>query len=361
MKLMASVRLTTARWLLLTTLTIPLLAQAADSDARSWLERMSKALTERNYDGRFIHSDNNQSETLRIVHRNLRGKITERLVSLDGSGREYIRTNTQVTCYMPDTRTVLVEHRPDSDALLTLIPEYRAGLEAYYDISVGAETMILGRRAQLLTVQPRDEFRYGYRLWLDADSAMPLKSQLFNHHGRIIEQVVFAELKLLEQIADSDLHHSVNATGYEWIRQEERRHTISAASIGWRVNNLPAGFKLRFTRLQSMAGSDAPVRHLVYSDGLATVSVFIEPMSKQDEPGSGLQRVGSAFAFHVDAAGYQVTAVGAVPLITVKSMVGSLTRESAQEMTQEAESEFAHQSDHDSSQSSSAQLQVTIK
>ena len=95
----------------------------AEGDARNWLERMSVSLTERNYDGRFIHSSDTQSETLRIVHRNVSGKITERLVSLDGSGREYIRTNTNTTCYMPDTRSVLVEDRSDNDGLLTLIPE----------------------------------------------------------------------------------------------------------------------------------------------------------------------------------------------------------------------------------------------
>lgn len=308
------------------------LSQAVESDAREWLERMSKALVERNYDGRFIHSSDDQSETLRIVHRNTKGKITERLVSLDGSGREYIRTNTEVTCYMPDTRSVLVESRPDSDALLSLIPAYRSGLEAYYDISAGPVVTILGRHAQLLTVQPRDEFRYGYRLWLDAETAMPLKSQLFSRKGRVIEQVAFAELSLRDKIPDSDLAPTVNATGYEWIRHEIRRRTVSQESVGWRVTNLPPGFRLQVTRLQPMVGSSVPVRHLVYSDGLATVSVFIEQVVSTAQ-GSGLQKVGSAFAFHADAQGYQVTAVGEVPAVTVKNMVGSLTRDEGQSLS----------------------------
>jgi sigma-E factor negative regulatory protein RseB len=302
----------------------------AEGDARSWLERMSASLTERNYDGRFIHSSDTQSETLRIVHRNVRGKITERLASLDGVGREYIRTNTSTTCYMPDTRTVLVEDRVDNDGLLTLIPEYRAGLENYYDITTGQETMILGRRAVLLTVQPRDEFRYGYRLWLDAETAMPLKSQMFNHHGKIVEQVAFAELSMKDTITDADLQTSLNSSGYTQLRHEVRRHFVAPDSIGWRVDNLPPGFKLKVTRLQSMAGSKNPVRHMVYSDGLATVSVFIEPANSKEDQGSGLQRVGSVFAFHTDNAGFQVTAVGEVPPVTVKTIVGSLTRATGQ-------------------------------
>lgn len=298
----------------------------AEGDARSWLQRMSASLTERNYDGRFIHSSDTQSETLRIVHRNEDGKVTERLVSLDGSGREYIRTNTSTTCYMPDTHTVLVEDRADNDGLLTLIPEYRQGLEDLYDINTGPETMILGRKAVLLTVQPRDEFRYGYRLWLDEETAMPLKSQLFNHHGKIVEQVVFAELTMKDSIPDSDLRSRIDTSGFTLLREKVRRHFISPESIGWRVNNLPPGFKLKVTRLQSMPGSKSPVRHMVYSDGLATVSVFIEPADGKDNEGSGLQRVGSVFAFHTDNSGYQVTAVGEVPPLTVKTIIGSLTR-----------------------------------
>jgi sigma-E factor negative regulatory protein RseB len=302
----------------------------AEGDARNWLERMSVSLTERNYDGRFIHSSDTQSETLRIVHRNAGGRVTERLVSLDGSGREYIRTSTNTTCYMPDTRSVLVEDRSDNDGLLTLIPEYRAGLENYYDITSGQETMILGRPAILVTVQPRDEYRYGYRLWLDAETAMPLKSQLFNHHGKIVEQVAFAELAMKDSIPDADLQTRLNTFGFSKVHQEVRRHFISPDSIGWHVSNLPPGFKLKVTRLQFMAGSKNPVRHMVYSDGLATVSVFIEPNNSSEDQGSGLQRVGSVFAFHTDNSGFQVTAVGEVPPLTVKSIVGSLTRDHGQ-------------------------------
>jgi sigma-E factor negative regulatory protein RseB len=303
--------------------------QAAEQDARSWLERMSKALVESNYDGRFIHSTGEQSETMRIVHRNVKGQITERLVSLDGSGREYVRTNIEVTYYMPDRRAVLVESRTDSEALLTLIPEYKPGLEAYYDISTGPVMKVLERKAQLVTVQPRDEYRYGYRLWLDAKTAMPLKSQLFDRRGRVVEQVAFAELALRDSVPDRDLATTVDTTGFEWTRHEIRRHTITLEDVGWRVQSLPPGFKLKVTRLQPVAGLDTPVRHLVYSDGLATVSMFIEQISVGSDSGSGLQRVGSAYAFHSDVQGYQITAVGEVPAVTVRNMVSSLTRQAA--------------------------------
>jgi sigma-E factor negative regulatory protein RseB len=300
---------------------------AAAFDARTWLERMSQALVERNYDGRFIHSTEMQSETMRIVHRNLQGKITERLVSLDGMGREYIRTNTEITYYMPDKRSVLVESRADSDGLLSLIPEYKPGLEAYYDLRIGPVSRVLERSAQLVIVQPRDEHRYGYRLWLDAETAMPLKSQLFDRQGRIIEQVAFAELSLRERISDAELRPGVNTAGYEWVRHEVRRRTVTQEVIGWRVENLPPGFKLKAARLQPVNDSDLPAKHLVFSDGLATVSVFIAPLNPKAEVNSGFHKVGATYAFHTDSLGYQVTAVGEVPAITLRDMVTSLTRQ----------------------------------
>ncbi|MGE0113622.1 MAG: MucB/RseB C-terminal domain-containing protein [Steroidobacteraceae bacterium] len=296
-------------------------------DARSWLERMSQALVERNYDGRFIHSTEMQSETLRIVHRNVGGKITERLVSLDGSGREYIRTNSEVTYYMPDRHAVLVERRADSDALLSLIPEYRPGLEAYYDIGTGPIMKVLERKAQLVLVQPRDEFRYGYRLWLDTETAMPLKSQLFDRHGRIIEQVAFAELAVRDHVMDRDLSPTVNTAGFDWIRHEVHHRTIAQEVVGWYVRNLPPGFKLKLTRLQPEMDSNAVARHLVYSDGLATVSMFISPASGSDACSPGLQKMGAAHAVCTDLQGYQITAVGEVPALTVKNMISSLVRE----------------------------------
>lgn len=307
---------------------VALAAQAGDSGAaRSWLERMAQSLSSRNYDGRFIHSSDTQSETLRIVHRSDGGKVIERLVSLDGSGREFIRTNTELTCYMPDKRTVLVESRSDSDALLALIPSYREGLEAYYDISMGQSLKVLGRKAQLITVQPRDDYRYGYRLWLDSESAMPLKSQLFDRYGRVIEQMAFAELKMLDAVADADLAPTVEAKGYQWIRHEIRKRTIPKDSIDWHVENLPPGFTLKVIRLQPVAGSDTPARHLVYSDGLATVSLFIEQQSAAGEHVTGFQKVGSTFAFVSSAQGYQVTGVGEVPAVTIQTMVKSLVHD----------------------------------
>lgn len=299
---------------------------AGDREAREWLERMSHSLSTRNYEGRFFRVRDSRSEAMRIIHRVERGKVTERLVSLDGSGREYIRNEAEVICYLPDQRTVLVEKRPADGTLLKTVPVYNEQLEANYSIELGAAMKTLGRRTQLILVKPRDQFRYGYRLWLDEETAMPLKSQLCDRNGNVIEQLLFAELHFRDRIPADSLKPAVSADGFRWLYQDAQQPRVRSASLTWNIRP-PAGFRLTAWRLQVMAGSSVPVQQLVYSDGLASVSVFIEPRSPQTEAIRGLAKVGAAFAYSLDVDGHQITAVGEVPAATVQAIAAGVTKE----------------------------------
>jgi sigma-E factor negative regulatory protein RseB len=175
-------------------------------------------------------------------------------------------------------------------------------------------------------VKPRDQYRYGYRLWLDHETAMPLKSQLCDSNGKVIEQLLFSELHFRERISADHLQPEVSAEGFRWLVQDTQEPGIRTASVGWKIR-LPAGFKLKTFRLQAMAGSSAPVEHLVYSDGLASVSVFIEPRSAQTQAMRGLAKVGAAFAYSRDLDGHQFTVVGEVPAETVQAIGSGVTKE----------------------------------
>ena len=304
-------------------------ANAADRVAREWLERMSESLATRNYDGRYLHVRNSVTQTMRIIHRVEKGKVTERLVSLDGSGREYIRNQNEVICYLPDRRTVLVEKRSDDRTLMTTVPLYNEQLEAHYSIERGAFRKALGRRTQVILVQPRDQYRYGYRLWLDDETAMPLMSQLCDRNGNVIEQIVFAELNFRDRIAADAVKPTVAAEGFRWVRQDAQEPRMANAPLGWNMPHLPSGFRVTTWRLQIIAGSNTPVRHVVLSDGLASVSVFIEPRSPQTEAMRGLAKVGAAFAYSRNLDGHQVTAVGEVPAATVEAIAEAVTKEEA--------------------------------
>jgi sigma-E factor negative regulatory protein RseB len=307
-------------------LAIPSYADDTTVEARLLLERMTKAIASRNYEGRFFHTSPVRSETMQIIHRVSGGKVVERLVSLDGSGREIIRDETKVVCYLPDRRTVLVEQRAGDTSLLSGLPSYSEDLARLYSIDVAHAGKVLGRATQLVSVRPRDQFRYGYRLWLDSDSAMPLKSQLCDSQGAVIEQIAFGELTVRASIAEDRVKPGISTEGFRWIRQDPPGTSMPQIVTSWHVLQLPSGFKLTVQRVQILAGSAAPVQHMVFSDGLASVSVFIEPLPSDDQM-RGLARVGSAFAFSRPVNGHQVTAVGEVPAATVEAIAESVSQD----------------------------------
>jgi sigma-E factor negative regulatory protein RseB len=305
-------------------------------DVRAWLEKMNQALATRNYDGTFFHLTEGRVETMRIVHRVKAGSVTERLQSLDGSGREFVRSNGELTCYLPDQHTVLVQPRVDHGPFLGSLPRFGSDVDQFYLIEALPATHVLGRAARVIAVHPKDQFRFGYRLWLDENSAMPLKTQLCDSRGQVIEQILFAHLDMPENIADADLTPAVNTEGMHWVRQGPAREAASSALAEYRASELPPGFRLTVSGVQTLGEASAPAAHLVYSDGLATVSVFVEaeappkpaaeqpPSAPAEPPMQGLARVGSGFAFSTVVQGHQVTAVGEVPAQTVEFIAHSV-------------------------------------
>ena len=348
---MTQPRLALAYWLVPCALvgallsTVPQSARGAD-DPRVWLQRMNKALATRNYDGTFFHISGGRVETMSIVHRVRSGRVTERLQSLDGSGREFVRANDELTCYLPDQHTVLVEPRQDRGPFLGSLPQFDATVSDFYRIEALPDTHILGRPTRVIAVNPKDQFRFGYRLWLDEKTAMPLKTQLCDSRGQVIEQIFFARLDMPESIPDSDLAPTVHTDGMRWVRQGASADNASAALAAYRASQLPPGFRLTVQGAQTIGGATAPASHLVYSDGLATVSVFIEQSSSDsgapsaldpqaqapEAPMQGLARVGSGYAFSTVVQGHQVTAVGEVPAQTVEFIAHSVKISSGAEI-----------------------------
>jgi len=324
----------------------PMNACAADDDPREWLEKMNHALATRNYDGTFLHLSDGRVETMRIVHRVRSGRVTERLLSLDGSGREFVRNNDELTCYLPDQHTILVEPRQEHGPFLGSLPQFGAGVNEFYRIDALSEGRVLGRPVRVIAVNPKDQFRFGYRLWLDERTAMPLKTQLCDSRGRVLEQIIFARLDMPESIADTDLAPSASTDGMRWVRQSAPGSAASGAPA-FRASELPPGFHLTVAGAQTLGGATAPASHLVYSDGLATVSVFVEaePVASAgpsadssnqtlaQPPMHGLSRLGSGYAFSTVVQGHQVTAFGEVPAETVEFIAHSVKSYSGSDLT----------------------------
>lgn len=308
--------------LALTALAAPAV-HAADDSPGDWLKRMTDALASLDYQGLFTHSTGTQSETMRIVHSVRDGRSTERLVSLDGSGREIVRTPEEVHLYLPDRRVVLVEPRSDEGSLLRALPAPGPKLDAVYTMSVRKGNRMLGRDVRILDIQPRDRYRYGYRLWLDEQTAMPLRSEVVDSQGHALEAIHFTQLEVGEAIDAGELEPQLDAAGYRWVRHGKRPEQ-RVAGASWQVRNVPPGFKLVATRLQAVPGQPMPVQHLIFSDGVASVSVFIEAGPAKGPVPPESTRVGSANAFTTQVGGHVVTAVGEVPADTVRDIATSL-------------------------------------
>lgn len=290
---------------------------ALGAEPREWLERMNHALTTRNYIGVFTHNHGGRVETLRIIHRVRGNDVSERLLALDGPGREFIREGNELTCYFPDKRTVLVEQRSPDGPLLGALPAIGESDSLVYDIRGGERERLLGRTTHVVELQPRDNYRYGYRLWIDEQTSMPLKTQLCAASGEVIEQIVFSNIDLPERIPDSMFKPQVDASNYKWYRPDQQVVNNSTPAL-WEAMNLPPGFRMTIRSAQSLPGSSEPVEHMVFTDGIASVSVFVEAQKTDAQPAAGPARVGSSSAFSTVVDGHQVTAVGEVPPSTVE-------------------------------------------
>jgi sigma-E factor negative regulatory protein RseB len=332
-------------------------AAAADADdSRQWLERMNQALVTRNYDGTFAFWQNGKVEMLRIIHRVKDGHVSERMVAL-GSGREIIRDGGELTRYLPDQKVVIVEKRSEQDPLFGNFPTFDQASTQFYDIKQLKRTRIYHRDARLISVTPRDEFRYGYRLWIDEGTAMPLRTELCDPRGRVIEQLVLAENKDFrinaKDIPDTAFQPEMSTQGFAWRRSEPDVGRVLANNLRdrWNATRLPPGFRNVMQAAQSMPGAAGRVEHFVFSDGLASVSVFVEtqvisgPASAADPnaprgpnvatsaqgvpmaapaSSSEVTQFGSTSAFSTVVEGRKITAVGEVPPETVRAIANSL-------------------------------------
>ncbi|HHQ14923.1 MAG TPA: hypothetical protein ENK16_07820, partial [Chromatiales bacterium] len=275
---------------------------AADQDPYAWLTRMARAVEQLNYRGALVHMHDGDADILHIVHRVDNGQVTERITALDGAGREIIRDDDQVTCILPDQQTVLVEPRDAHDRsqspLQGRLPDPGSFDAQNYDLDLFADGSVAGRKAVLLSIRPTDEYRYGYRIWLDEATGMPLKSQLRSADDTL-EQIMFTEVSIDTPIDEDAVRPSIDTGSYNWQRAVEASPVAEDDPAGqqWVAETLPPGFHAMAVRAKLMPGADMPTRQIVYTDGLATVSVFIEMGKEGQDEGEGLSTMGATNAY----------------------------------------------------------------
>jgi sigma-E factor negative regulatory protein RseB len=294
---------------------------SAGDDPRSWLMRMSVAVEELNYEGSLVHMHGGDADILRIVHRVQDGRVSERITAVDGKGREIIRNDDQVTCILPDQMAIHVEPRDararGQSPLQGSLPSVESLDDSLYRLNMDGGDTVAGRASTVLSVQPMDPYRYGYRLWLDEATAMPLKIQMRAEAGNVLEQIMFTEIRMPDTIPDAALEPSLNTEGFKMMLGAAVPDGEEMPTADWRAGDLPDGFMLTMVKSKYAPGAEMPTEQLVYSDGLAVVSVFIEA-ARTETAGDGASSMGAANAYTTSRDGHLITAVGEVPVRTVQ-------------------------------------------
>lgn len=301
-------------------------AALAGDAAHDWLMKINQAARMLNYEGVFVYQHENQLEAMRIFHKVDNGASRERLVSLNGAQREIIRDKHEVICYWPDKNSVMVEYRKaDSQSFPAILPERIQDLDDYYVMRLGNTERITGRLAQLVIVKPVDKYRYGYHLWADKETGLLLKADLLDTQGVILEQFMFTHINIGTNIPDSALAPSAAGKGMVWYREDVQKKT-NLAKPGWVATQLPKGFRLSAHISRQALMRKRPVEHLVYTDGLAAVSVFVEKHGADSKSFMlGPSRMGAVNALGSRSGNYQVMTVGEVPAETIALIGGSVT------------------------------------
>jgi len=291
----------------------------------AWLTKMASASRRLNYTGVFVYQHGATIETSRIAHYvNSAGGEFEKLETLDGPAREVIRTNDQVTRYLPNIKTVTIEKR-SARRFPALLPERLTnGVADNYSVRKAGVDRVAGYECQVVLLEPRDELRYGHQFCAEVGSGLPLRARTLNEKNEALESFAFTELRIGGSFNRDKVKSRYAASSKHWkVDRSALPVEETSAETGWVVANRPAGFKKITELKRSIAGRAAAVSHIVFSDGLAAVSVFIEPLPKAPV-GENLWHQGAVNIYMRPVADYLVTVLGEAPAATVMHIANSL-------------------------------------
>jgi len=252
-------------------------APGAGGDAMAWLQRAQQAAQRLNYSGTFVYMHHGgQPQTSRITHVIENGNERERLDILDGAPLTIFRANEEVRSYSPGTKTVLVERRAGRGGFPALLTDPGAAIEEQYDVRKGELARVAGLDCQVLMLESRDRMRYGHRLWVEVATGLLLKAQMINEKGDVVEQIAFSQVEIGGSAEKYASRLSRPKGGKEWRTATPGVMPARFADAGWFIENPLPGFRKVLELKRGLGASE--VGQVVFSDGLASVSVFIEPM-----------------------------------------------------------------------------------
>ena len=314
----------------LSALTLALSPVAVLADESSdWLVKISDAARNASYQGIIIYRGNDILETFRVAHRNQNGTELERVQSLNGEPRDILKENDKVICLLPRDRKMSVNRPTPKGLFPVLSPERLKQITGVYEFDDLGTARVAGRNCHGIAITPRDQFRYGYEIWADTQTAVPLKVNLIGRDGVTMEQMMFTEVDFPAAIPD---------VAFEMPQpdgnriQRVMRDPASVASppavppappetMAWDVDHLPPGFHVTMRELRVLPNNGGTIEHLLISDGLSAISIFSAHRTATSKPLNGTSQIGAVNAYGRMIGTFHVTVVGEAPPETVK-MIG---------------------------------------
>lgn len=292
-------------------------------DGLAVLQRMAQASRQLTYSGTFVYNGGNRMETSTIAHALVDGRELERIEVLDGSPREVIREGSEVKWFFPEENRVIVENSASRRHFPALLPIGMGSVLDHYAVrSIGAGR-VAGVDSQRVVLEPRDMFRYGHEFWLDAASGLLLKASIISERGEALESFAFTQIKIGGPL-ERDALRARFANGKEQT-QKVKAVAMTGEDQGWTFRaGLPGFHKVSAMTRQMAPGKPASL-HFLFSDGVASISAFIEPATESQEA-EGLSSIGPLNVYRRKIGGYRLVVMGEVPVVSVQRFGDGIER-----------------------------------
>ena len=293
----------------------------------AWLQRAAQAARQASYEGVYVHTNGDRVSTVRVTHVNTGGEEHERIEPLDGvNALEIVRRNDEMYCRFPDAKTVRLDPRITNRFFPAIVASTAETIAASYDVKLGKTERVLGHECQWIRLEPRDGMRFAQRLCSEMATGLILRAKVLNDQKQVIEQYTFTDLRIGQAVARTDLKSIFRARNRQWITDGQPRDEAANADSGWSVGKAPAGFQKVAELKRTLPGRSQPVSQIVLTDGLASLSVFVEPNTAPARTGEASSEDGTTTFFVRPMGDLMVTVLGEVPLNTAQLVARSVQK-----------------------------------
>ena len=294
-----------------------------------WLRRMHRASRNRAYIGTYVVSSGGQIQSAKIWHVCQAGQQTERVETLTGAPRSTFRHNEKVVTFMPEQKLVRHEKRDVLGAFPEMIQSADYQISDFYRLKLEGVERVAGVDADIAVLRPKDAMRFGYRVWTEQKKGLVVKLQTLDADGRVLEQAAFSELLMDAPVNPEKLLQMMGKVEGYRVEQPALLKT-TAGSEGWRLSSSVAGFRplscyKRPASASAALATEASVQW-IFSDGLASVSLFVEAYDKQRHSQESAMIMGATHTLTRQVGSYWLTAMGEVPMATLKQFASGLER-----------------------------------